>query len=60
MNIFPKCSLCGKVPRNGLYDGFRLNRKFICSDCEEHIVRSGIGSLDYYKNICDIRAILYS
>lgn len=58
-NIYPKCCLCGCTPSKGLYDGLRLNGKFICSDCEEHIMEVEIGSEEYYRSIQNMRAILY-
>lgn len=58
-NIYPKCFICGQAPGNGLYDGVRLNHKFICSRCEEHIVGTNSGTAAYLENICYIKAILY-
>lgn len=58
-NIYPKCALCGGIPSNGLYDGFRLNGKFVCSICEAHILFDEIASSEYRRNIMNIRAMLY-
>jgi len=51
--------MCGRIPVNGLYDGFRLNKKFICSACEKRIVTAELGDLEYMANVRLIRAILY-
>lgn len=59
-NIYPKCTLCGGNPTNGLYDGIRLYGMFICSGCEQHIIRSENDSMEYQHNIQLIRAFLSS
>ncbi len=58
-NVFPKCKLCGSNPRYGLYDGFRLGKKFICSACEQRIIHADIGDFEYDRNIGNIKKLLY-
>lgn len=58
-NIYPKCVVCGQTPNKGLYDGFRLNRKLICSGCEKHIIGSDSGTIEYLENVSRIKEILY-
>jgi hypothetical protein len=58
-NIYPKCFVCGQTPGNGLYDGIRLNRKLICSRCEDHIISTESGTMEYLENIRHIKEILY-
>ncbi len=59
MPIYPICHACGKVPNAGLYDGFRLHRGFICSNCRDEMVSLEIGCQRYeqFKDI--VRGILF-
>jgi hypothetical protein len=36
--VYPICAICGNNPEYGLYDGFRINGKFICSKCEAELI----------------------
>lgn len=36
--VCPKCYICGRLAPGGLYDGFRLSGKFVCSICENKIL----------------------
>jgi len=58
-NIYPRCTMCGQIPAKGLYDGFRLKRKFICSVCEKRIVTAELGGSEYSDNMRFIRSLLY-
>ncbi|TCX49000.1 inhibitor of sigma-G Gin [Dehalobacter sp. 12DCB1] len=58
-NIYPRCSLCRNTPLNGLYDGFRLAGKFICSACEEQIMTADVRTPKYQENLLLIRKVLY-
>lgn len=58
-NLYPKCSICGGTPTEGLYDGFRLAKKFICSRCENRIVITSMDTLEYLDNVYSIRKLLY-
>lgn len=57
-NLYPKCSICGDTPTKGLYDGFVLVKKFVCSRCEDHIITS-LDYVQYKENVYQIRKILY-
>lgn len=59
-NLYPECSWCGKTPQQGLYDGFRLAGKFICTICEQHLLKADIGTQDYQTNVENMRKVLYS
>jgi len=59
-NIYPKCALCGSTPAFGLYDGFRLGKKFVCSGCEEKIVAADINQHQYTIHIQNMKKLLYS
>lgn len=58
-NIYPKCSICGQPPPNGLFDGFRLAGKFICSVCEKQITSLGVSSKEYLEAVNSIKKVLY-
>ena len=59
-NIFPKCEICGLTPRFGLYDGFRIGKKFVCSECEKTIAETDvIHEMQYQANIQNIKRLLY-
>jgi len=59
-NVFPKCVLCGKTPVLGLYDGFRLGKKFICSACEEKITETKVDCLQYQLTVQNIKKLLFA
>ncbi|NLP44520.1 MAG: inhibitor of sigma-G Gin [Peptococcaceae bacterium] len=57
--IYPRCAICDQIPTKGLFDGFRLNGRFICSVCEKRIITAESGDMEYLKNMRNIRFILY-
>ncbi|MFA6807934.1 MAG: sigma factor G inhibitor Gin [Eubacteriales bacterium] len=59
-NIYPKCYICGNVPRCGICGGFRLLGEFICKECEQRIIVSEAGTEEYLDIIRVISKILYS
>ncbi|NLM21268.1 MAG: hypothetical protein GX207_05915 [Peptococcaceae bacterium] len=58
-NVYPKCEICGMTPYFGLYDGFRLGKKFICSRCERQILKTKAHDSQYQVFIQNIRRIIY-
>ena len=58
-NLYPKCTICGHTPPNGLHDGFRLANRFICSRCETQIVFTDTEAVEYEYNIQSIRKVIY-
>ena len=57
--ILPVCHACGRVPRRGLYDGFRLKGAFFCSDCENKMLTVESGSAEYEKLFRDVRLLFF-
>ncbi|QGU00588.1 hypothetical protein SYNTR_1994 [Candidatus Syntrophocurvum alkaliphilum] len=47
--ILPVCGLCGNVPNEGLRDGIKLKKLFICTQCENDIVNLEVGSEGYER-----------
>ncbi|NLL52647.1 MAG: hypothetical protein GX248_08095 [Peptococcaceae bacterium] len=58
-NVFPKCEICGLIPYFGLYDGLRLGKKFICSQCEKQILQTKAQDPQYQVNVQNIKRIIY-
>ena len=56
--ILPVCYRCAQVPRNGLYDGFRVEGMFFCSDCQLELFTADQGSPEYQEFLFLIRKIL--
>lgn len=54
--IYPICLSCGKVPQFGLYDGFRLQGRFFCTECENRLVEEEIGSSFYLHMVGRFRS----
>lgn len=57
--ILPVCYRCAQVPRNGLYDGFRVDGMFFCSDCQQELFTAEQGSPEYQEFLFLIRGILF-
>ncbi|NLO96862.1 MAG: hypothetical protein GX091_02100 [Peptococcaceae bacterium] len=58
-NLFPKCEICSLTPSLGLYDGFRLRKKFVCAKCEEIIIKTAFEDSQYQVNIQNIKRIIF-
>jgi len=56
--VLPRCSVCEQVPPDGLRDGIRLKKAFICSRCEKLIVHSDVASFNYKMLIEKLKRIL--
>ncbi|MDR3289017.1 MAG: sigma factor G inhibitor Gin [Peptococcaceae bacterium] len=56
--ILPLCCHCGKTPRRGLHDGFRLRGKLICHGCESLLSQAEQNSLDYLEFMGTIRSLV--
>ncbi|NLN87799.1 MAG: inhibitor of sigma-G Gin [Syntrophomonadaceae bacterium] len=56
--VLPRCSLCDQVPQEGIRDGIRLKKAFICSGCEKLIVQSEVASRQYQTLITKLKGIL--
>ncbi|TGE34051.1 sigma factor G inhibitor Gin [Desulfosporosinus sp. Sb-LF] len=57
--ILPICYRCAQVPKNGLYDGFRIEGMFFCSDCQEELFTAEPGSPEYKEFQFLIKEILF-
>ncbi len=57
--ILPVCCRCAQVPRNGLYDGFRVAGVFFCSDCQQELFMAEQGSPEYQEFLFIIKGLLF-
>ena len=56
--VLPVCYRCAQVPRNGLYDGFRVGGMFFCADCQQELFRAEQGSPEYQEFLFLIKGLL--
>ncbi|MDR3584353.1 MAG: sigma factor G inhibitor Gin [Desulfosporosinus sp.] len=57
--VLPVCHRCAQVPRNGLYDGFRVEGMFFCSDCQQELFMAEPGSPEYNEFLFLIKGLLW-
>lgn len=57
--LLPVCYRCTKVPKEGLYDGFRVQGMFFCSDCQHELFTAEQGSPEYQEFMFLIKGIFY-
>ncbi|KGP75512.1 inhibitor of sigma-G Gin [Desulfosporosinus sp. Tol-M] len=57
--VLPVCNRCAQVPRNGLYDGFRVAGMFFCSDCQQELFMAEQGSPEYQEFLFLIKGLLF-
>lgn len=57
--ILPVCYRCTQVPKGGLYDGFRVQGMFFCSDCQQELFSAEQGSPEYQEFLFLIKGIFY-
>ncbi len=57
--VYPVCRHCGRVPRMGLRDGFRLRGAFFCTECRNKILTIEIGSPEYADLFGEVRRIMF-
>lgn len=58
--VLPLCYRCAQVPKNGLYDGFRIAGMFFCSDCLQKMLMAEQDSSEYQEFLFLIKGLLYS
>jgi len=58
--VLPVCYRCAQVPKNGLYDGFRVEGMFFCSDCQQELFMAEQGSPEYQEFLFLIKGLLFS
>jgi len=57
--VLPVCYRCAQVPKNGLYDGFRVEGMFFCSDCQEELFMAEQGTPEYQEFLFLIKGLLF-
>lgn len=57
--VLPICYRCTQVPKGGLYDGFRVQGMFFCSDCQQELFTAEQGSPEYQEFLFLIKGIFY-
>lgn len=57
--VLPVCYRCAQVPKNGLYDGFRVAGIFFCSDCQQELFMAEQGTPEYQEFIFLIKGLLW-
>jgi len=57
--LLPVCYRCAQIPKNGLYDGFRVEGMFFCSDCQEELFMAEQGSPEYQEFLFLIKGLLF-
>lgn len=57
--VLPVCYRCAQVPKEGLYDGFRVQGMFFCSDCQRELFAAEQGSPEYQEFLFLIKDLLY-
>ena len=58
--ILPVCYRCAQVPKNGLYDGFRIEGMFFCSDCQGELFTAEQGSPEYEEFLFLVKGLLFN
>ncbi|NLJ99840.1 MAG: hypothetical protein GX318_01205 [Clostridia bacterium] len=49
-NLLPKCIACESTPPGGINDGILICRKFLCTACEEDIIKTPIEDSNYLRH----------
>ena len=57
--LLPACYRCAQVPKNGLYDGFRVRGMFFCSDCQKELYSAEQDSPEYQEFLFLIQGLLF-
>ena len=57
--VLPLCYRCAQVPKNGLYDGFRVEGMFFCSECQEELFMAEQGTPEYQEFLFLIKGLLF-
>jgi len=57
--VLPVCYRCTQVPNEGLYDGFRVQGMFFCSDCQRELFSAEQGSPEYQEFLFLIKGLLF-
>ena len=57
--VLPVCYRCTQVPREGLYDGFRVQGMFFCSDCQKELFAAEQDSPEYQEFLFLTKAFFF-
>jgi len=57
--VLPVCYRCAQVPEKGLYDGFRVEGMFFCTDCQQELFMAEQGSPEYQEFLFLIKGLLF-
>jgi Inhibitor of sigma-G Gin len=57
--VLPVCYRCAQVPKNGLYDGFRVEGMFFCSDCQQELFAAEQDSPEYQEYLFLVKGLLF-
>ncbi|WP_088188646.1 sigma factor G inhibitor Gin [Desulfosporosinus sp. FKA] len=57
--VYPVCYRCAQVPKNGLYDGFRIRGMFFCSDCQRELYSADQDTPEYREFLVLIQGLLF-
>ncbi|HNX28892.1 MAG TPA: sigma factor G inhibitor Gin [Syntrophomonadaceae bacterium] len=58
IKLLPICSICQRVPKNGIRGGIRIKKGFICHYCEEEMASLRVESPLYEEIKEKIKAII--
>ena len=58
--VLPVCRRCAKIPKNGLYDGFRLEGMFFCSECQLELLTAEQDSPEYQEFLFLVKGLLFN
>ncbi|KUO76213.1 MAG: inhibitor of sigma-G Gin [Desulfosporosinus sp. BRH_c37] len=57
--VLPVCYRCAQVPKEGLYDGFRVRGMFFCSNCQRELFMAEHDSPEYQEFLFLIKGLLF-
>ena len=57
--VLPVCYRCAQVPKEGLYDGFRVQGMFFCSDCQQELFTAEQDSPEYQEFLYLIKGLIF-
>lgn len=55
--ILPRCVFCENVPVKGIKGGYLLKKHFICSACEQMLLKVQVGSPAYETFVVGIKKL---
>jgi hypothetical protein len=57
--VLPVCYRCAQVPKNGLYNGLRVEGMLFCSDCLEELFSAEQDSPEYREYLFLVKGLLF-